>query len=55
MNNQPKPTFQQLGNFLNLALDLLGQGLRKSPSWKKLNLANHPYSHKGLKDKINEF
>ncbi|SMN10602.1 hypothetical protein SPBRAN_695 [uncultured Candidatus Thioglobus sp.] len=33
---------------LNLALTLLGQGLRKSPIRQKLNFANHPYLCKGL-------
>ena len=40
--------FPPLGNFLNPALALLGQGLRKLPSGKKLNFANHPYLCKGL-------
>ncbi|OIR23956.1 HpaII family restriction endonuclease [Bathymodiolus thermophilus thioautotrophic gill symbiont] len=48
MNNHQKSTFHPLGNFLNLALALLGQGLRKSPSGQKLNFANHPYLCKGL-------
>ncbi|WP_138146671.1 hypothetical protein [Bathymodiolus heckerae thiotrophic gill symbiont] len=48
MNNHQKSTFHPLGNFLNPALALLGQGLRKSPIWKKLNFANHPYLCKGL-------
>ncbi|SMN16430.1 hypothetical protein CRYPD_1033 [uncultured Candidatus Thioglobus sp.] len=48
MNNHQKSTFHLLGNFLNPALALLGQGLRKSPIWKKLNFANHPYLCKGL-------
>jgi hypothetical protein len=30
-NNHHKPTFHPLGNFLNPALALLGQGLKKSP------------------------
>ncbi|WP_202752512.1 JDVT-CTERM domain-containing protein [Bathymodiolus thermophilus thioautotrophic gill symbiont] len=34
--------------FLNPALALLGQGLRKSPIGQKLNFANHPYLCKGL-------
>ncbi|SMN11951.1 LptA, protein essential for LPS transport across the periplasm [uncultured Candidatus Thioglobus sp.] len=38
----------QLGNFLNSALSLLGQSLRKLPIWQKLNFANHPYLCKGL-------
>ncbi|SMN14339.1 hypothetical protein CRYPD_787 [uncultured Candidatus Thioglobus sp.] len=52
MNNHQKSTFHPLGNFLNPALALLGQGLRKSPIWKKLNFANHPYLCKGLYTKI---
>ncbi|WP_138146780.1 hypothetical protein [Bathymodiolus heckerae thiotrophic gill symbiont] len=48
MNNHQKSTFYPLGNFLNPALALLGQGLRKSPIRKKLNFANHPYLCKGL-------
>ncbi|WP_138146624.1 hypothetical protein [Bathymodiolus heckerae thiotrophic gill symbiont] len=48
MNNHQKFTFHPLGNFLNPALTLLGQGLRKSPIWQKLNFANHPYLCKGL-------
>ncbi|SMN13630.1 hypothetical protein BHECKSOX2_753 [Bathymodiolus heckerae thiotrophic gill symbiont] len=48
MNNHQKSTFHPLGNFLNPALALLGQGLRKSPIWQKLNFANHPYLCKGL-------
>ncbi|SFV87938.1 hypothetical protein MNB_SUP05-SYMBIONT-5-664 [hydrothermal vent metagenome] len=43
MNNHQKSIFHQLGNFLNPDLALLGLGLRKSPSWQKLNFANHPY------------
>ncbi|CAC9435186.1 hypothetical protein [uncultured Gammaproteobacteria bacterium] len=50
MNNHQKSTFHPLGNFLNPALALLGQGLRKSPIWKKLNFANHPYLCKGLQE-----
>ncbi|CAC9434861.1 hypothetical protein [uncultured Gammaproteobacteria bacterium] len=42
MNNHQKSTFHPLGNFLNPALALLGQGLRKSSIWQKLNFANHP-------------
>jgi hypothetical protein len=40
-----------LGNnfvFLNPALALLGQGLKKSPIGQKLDFANHPYLCKGL-------
>jgi hypothetical protein len=37
-----------LGNFLNSALALLGQGLKKSPIGQKLDFANHPYLCKGL-------
>ncbi|VVM28284.1 hypothetical protein BSPWISOXPB_10845 [uncultured Gammaproteobacteria bacterium] len=42
-NNHQKPTFHPLGNFLNPALALLGQGLKKSPIGQKLDFANHPY------------
>jgi hypothetical protein len=42
-NNHQKPTFHPLGNFLNPALALLGQGLKKSPIRQKLDFANHPY------------
>ncbi|CAB9544367.1 hypothetical protein BROOK1789C_1628 [Bathymodiolus brooksi thiotrophic gill symbiont] len=49
MNNHQKSTFHPLGDFLNPALALLGQGLRKSPIWQKLNFANHPYLCKGLR------
>jgi hypothetical protein len=35
-NNHQKPTFHPLGDFLNPALALLGQGLKKSPIGKKL-------------------
>ncbi|CAB5501051.1 hypothetical protein THERMOT_1345 [Bathymodiolus thermophilus thioautotrophic gill symbiont] len=49
MNNHQASTFHSLGNFLNPALALLGQGLRKLPSGQKLNFANHPYLCKGLK------
>jgi hypothetical protein len=38
-----KPTFHPLGYFLNPALALLGQGLKKSPIGQKLDFANHPY------------
>ncbi|AYQ55910.1 hypothetical protein MS2017_0152 [Bathymodiolus thermophilus thioautotrophic gill symbiont] len=48
INNHQESTFHPLGNFLNPALALLGQGLRKSPSGQKLNFANHPYLCKGL-------
>jgi hypothetical protein len=48
MNNHQKSTFYLLGNFLNLALTLLGLGLRKSPVEQKLNFANHPYLCKDL-------
>ncbi|WP_171004299.1 hypothetical protein [Bathymodiolus heckerae thiotrophic gill symbiont] len=48
MNNHQKSTFRPLGDFLNPALVLLGQGLIKSPIWQKLNFANHPYLCKGL-------
>ncbi|SMN12805.1 hypothetical protein BHECKSOX2_1108 [Bathymodiolus heckerae thiotrophic gill symbiont] len=40
--------FHPLGDFLNPASALLGQGLIKSPIWQKLNFANHPYLCKGL-------
>ncbi|WP_164707608.1 hypothetical protein [Bathymodiolus thermophilus thioautotrophic gill symbiont] len=36
------------GKFLNPALALLGQDLRKLPIGQKLNFANHPYLCKGL-------
>ncbi|WP_139458224.1 hypothetical protein [Bathymodiolus thermophilus thioautotrophic gill symbiont] len=48
MNNHQKSSFHPLGNFLNPALALLGQGLRRLPSGQKLNFANHPYLCKGL-------
>jgi hypothetical protein len=35
-------------NFLNPALALLGQGLKKSPIGQKLDFANHSYLCKGL-------
>jgi hypothetical protein len=41
--------------FLNLALALLGQGLKKSPIGQKLDFANHSYfktRYLGLKRKI---
>ncbi|CAC9479931.1 hypothetical protein [uncultured Gammaproteobacteria bacterium] len=47
-NNHQKPTFYPLGYFLNPALALLGQGLKKSPIGQKLDFANHPYLCKGL-------
>jgi hypothetical protein len=43
-----KPTFHPLGDFLNPALALLGQGLKKSPIGQKLDFANHPYLCKSL-------
>ncbi|WP_164707668.1 hypothetical protein [Bathymodiolus thermophilus thioautotrophic gill symbiont] len=48
MNNHQDSSFHPLGNFLNPALALLGQGLRKSSSGQKLNFANHPYLCTGL-------
>ncbi len=47
-NNHQKPTFHLLGDFLNPALALLGQGLNKSPIGQKLDFANHSYLCKGL-------
>ena len=47
-NNHQKSTFHPLGYFLNPALALLGQGLKKSPIGQKLDFANHPYLCKGL-------
>jgi len=38
INNHQESTFHPLGNFLNPALALLGQGLRKLPSGQKLNI-----------------
>jgi hypothetical protein len=38
-NNHQKPTFHPLGDFLNPALALLGQGLKKSPIGQKLDFA----------------
>jgi hypothetical protein len=38
----------KLRDFLNPALALLGQGLKKSPIGQKLDFANHPYLCKGL-------
>jgi hypothetical protein len=35
-------------DFLNPALALLGQGLKKSPIGQKLDFTNHPYLCKGL-------
>ncbi|CAC9636703.1 hypothetical protein [uncultured Gammaproteobacteria bacterium] len=52
-NNHQKPTFHPLGDFLNPALALLGQGLKKSPIGQKLDFANHPYLCKGLKKQNN--
>jgi hypothetical protein len=40
---QWKPTFHPLGDFLNPALALLGQGLKKSPIGQKLDFANDSY------------
>ncbi len=37
--------------FLNPALAMLGQSLKKIPIRQKLNSANHPYLCKGLKMK----
>jgi hypothetical protein len=42
------PTFHPLGDFLNPALALLGQGLKKSPIGQKLDFTNHPYLCKGF-------
>jgi hypothetical protein len=36
-SNHQKPTFHPLGDFLNSALALLGQGLKKSPIGQKLD------------------
>jgi hypothetical protein len=47
MNNHQN-TFHSLGDFLNPALALLGQALKKSPIGRKLDFANHPYLCKGL-------
>ncbi|VVM23536.1 hypothetical protein BSPWISOXPB_7147 [uncultured Gammaproteobacteria bacterium] len=47
-NNHQKPTFHPLGDFLNPALALLGQGLKKSPIGQKLDFASHSYLCKGL-------
>jgi hypothetical protein len=52
-NNHQKPTFHPLGDFLNPALALLGQGLKKSPIGQKLDFANHPYLCKGLNQTLN--
>jgi hypothetical protein len=41
-------TRHPLGDFLNPALALLGQGLKKSPIGQKLDFANHLYLCKGL-------
>ncbi|CAB5505175.1 hypothetical protein [Bathymodiolus thermophilus thioautotrophic gill symbiont] len=43
MNNHQESIFTYLVIFLNPALVLPGQGLRKLPIGKKLNFANHPY------------
>ncbi|VVH58906.1 hypothetical protein BSPCLSOX_447 [uncultured Gammaproteobacteria bacterium] len=48
-SNHQKPTFHPLGDFLNPALALLGQGLKKLPIGQKLDFANHPYLCKGLR------
>jgi hypothetical protein len=53
-NNHQKPTFHPLGDFLNPALALLGQGLKKSPIGQKLDFANHPYLCKGLQINNNQ-
>jgi hypothetical protein len=37
-----------LSDFLNPALALLGQGLKKSPIGQKLDFTNHPYLCKGF-------
>jgi hypothetical protein len=47
ITSMPKLTIYT-GNFLNPALALLGQGLKKSPIRQKLDFANHPYLCKGL-------
>ncbi|CAC9484840.1 hypothetical protein [uncultured Gammaproteobacteria bacterium] len=47
-SNHQKPTFHPLGDFLNPALALLGQGLKKSPIGQKLGFSNHPYLYKGF-------
>jgi hypothetical protein len=41
-NNHQKPTFHPLGDFLNPALALLGQGLKKSPIGQKLEYQYQP-------------
>jgi hypothetical protein len=46
--NHQQPTFHSLGDFLNPALALLGQGFKKSPIGQKLDFANHPYLCKGF-------
>ncbi|WP_139458555.1 hypothetical protein [Bathymodiolus thermophilus thioautotrophic gill symbiont] len=48
INNHQESDFYPLGNFLNPALALLGQDLRKLPMTQKLNFANHSYLCKGL-------
>jgi hypothetical protein len=47
-NNHQQPTFHPLGDFLNPALALLGQGLKKLPIGQKLDFANHSYLCKGI-------
>jgi hypothetical protein len=41
VGNHQKPTFHPLGDFLNPALALLGQGLKKSPIGQKLDFASY--------------
>ncbi len=48
MNNHQKPTFHPLGDFLNPALALLGQGLKKSPIRQKLDFGDYSYLCKDL-------
>jgi hypothetical protein len=43
-NNHQKPTFHPLGYFLNPALALLGQGLKKSPIGQKLDKSKYDKS-----------
>jgi hypothetical protein len=45
---KPRKIAKMLGDFLNPALALLGQGLKKSPIGQKLDFVNHPYLCKGL-------
>jgi hypothetical protein len=45
INNHQKPTYHPLSDFLNPALALLGQGLKKSPIGQKLDFANHSYAN----------